>query len=176
MPRYHFHFLDVKAANLVRDSLGVSLANANQAKREAISLAQDILRHPIPRVPWQIVVTDAAANVVLRVPLSRVKARRFEAAFDLIRRVALYEPRLGSHVFTLFLTAVVLAIFMQSFLFHQALRRTEHGNDVYRLAGETTRVYGTFEQLCGPSQSNDYDSPQPPLQTRNGLPPPQLAK
>ena len=155
MPRYYFHFLDVNAANLVRDSLGVSLPNVKQAKREAINLAQDILRHPIQRMPWQIVVTDAAANVVLRVPLSRVKARKFEAAFDLIRRAAFYEPRLGSHVFTWLLMAVVFAIVMQSLLFHQVLRRTEHGNDVYRLAGETTRLYGTPEQLCGPSHPND---------------------
>jgi hypothetical protein len=151
MPRYYFHFLDLKGPNLIRDSLGVSLPSAHQAKQEAIGLAQDVLRHPIQRSCWQIVVTNAAANVVLRVPLSKVRARRFEGAFDLIRRVAFYEPKLGSHVFTWFLTAAVLAIILQSLLFHGLLRRTQTG-DVYRLAGEMTRVSGSGEQVCSPDQ------------------------
>jgi hypothetical protein len=117
MPRYYFHFVDLKTANLVRDSAGVSLLNSNQAKREAISLARDILRHPIQAGNWQVVVTDATASVILRVPLSGVRARKFEAAFNLIRRVAFYEPRFGPHVFTWLLAAAVVAIIIESFLF-----------------------------------------------------------
>jgi hypothetical protein len=71
MPRYYFHFLDAKAANLVRDSAGVSLPDVNQAKREALSLARDLLRHPIQILNWQIVVVDASASVILRLPCQK---------------------------------------------------------------------------------------------------------
>ena len=155
MPHYYFHFLDLETANLVRDSAGVPLQNRNEAQREAISLARDILRHPIQPLNWQVVVTDAAANVVLRVPLSKVRARKFESAFNLIRRIALYEPRVSPHVFTWLVTAAVFAIIIESLLFGGVLRRGGDGSGNtgdYRLAGETTRVSGPSEQACGPSQ------------------------
>ena len=151
MPRYYFHFLDLETANLVRDSAGVALLNGNQAKREAVSLARDIRRHPMRAVNWQVVVTDATASVILRVPLSKVKPRKFAAAFNLIRRIALYEPRLGPHVFTLFLTAAVIAVIMESFLFGNLLRETRDGaanKGVYRLTGESARVSGTSVRRC----------------------------
>lgn len=152
MPHYYFHFLDLETANLVRDSAGRSLMNRNEAQREAISLARDILRHPIPAFNWQVVVTDAAANVVHRVPLSKVRARKFESAFNLIRRIAFYEPRVSPHVFTGFVTAAVFAIVIESLLFGGVLRRAGDGGGNrgdYQLAGETTRVSGPSEQACG---------------------------
>jgi hypothetical protein len=62
MPRYYFHFLDERTANLVRDSACASLPNANEAKREAIRLAQDIIRHQLHGSTWQVVVTDVNAK------------------------------------------------------------------------------------------------------------------
>jgi hypothetical protein len=154
MPRYYFHFLDAKAANLVRDSAGVSLPNVNYAKREAISLARDLLRHPIQILNWQIVVVDASASVILRLPLSKVGRRKFGLAFDLLRRVAFYEPRFRPQVFTWLLTAVVFALMMESLLLGSALHPASEGNvttGVYRLTGETTRLYGASQQACGPN-------------------------
>ena len=156
MPHYYFHFLDLETANLVRDSAGLSLLNRNEAQREAISLARDILRHPIQALNWQVVVTDATANVVLRMPLSKVRARKFESAFNLIRRIALYEPRFSPNVFTWFVTAAVFALVLESLLFGSVLRRAGDGGGntgEYRLAGESTRLYGTSEQACG--QANE---------------------
>ena len=97
MPRYYFHLLDERTADLVRDSAGASLRNASEAKREAIGLAHDIIRHRLHGSTWQVVVTDANANVVLKVSLSNVQPRKIEVAFDRVcriaRRMALYEPR-----------------------------------------------------------------------------------
>jgi len=128
MPRYYFHLLDESTANLVRDSAGASLLDASEAKREAVSLAQDIIRHRLHGSKWQIVVTDANTNVVLRVPLSGLRPRKIQAAFDRVRRVArriaLYEPRLRPHIFTWLLMAVVLALILQSLMLSVALRHT----------------------------------------------------
>lgn len=154
MPRYYFHFLDAKVANLVRDSVGISLPNVNQAKREAVSLAQDILRHPMKILNWQIVVVDASASVILRLPLSKVTARKFEVAFDLVRRVALYEPRFRASIFTWLLTVVVFALMTESLLLGSALRPAgyvKEAQGVYRLTGETMRLYGNSQPACGPS-------------------------
>jgi hypothetical protein len=152
MPYYYFHFLDLETANLIRDSAGISLRNRNEAQREATSLARDILRHPIQALNWQVVVTDATANVVLRVPLSKVRARKFESAFNLIRRIAFYEPRVSPHVFTWLVTGAVFAIVIESLLFGGVWRRAGDGGGnagEYRLAGETTRLSGPSEQACG---------------------------
>ncbi len=115
-PRYYFHLLDASNTNLVRDSAGASLLNATEAKREAIDLAQDIVRHRLHGSTWQIVVADEDANFILRVPLSKVRPRRIRVVFDLVRGVALYEPSVRPQVFTWLLTAVVLALIIQSAL------------------------------------------------------------
>lgn len=114
MPRYYFHLLNEDTANLVRDSAGASLPDRNQAKREATSLAQDIARHQLDGSAWQVVVVDANGDVVLKVPLSRVRPQRIKATFDRLRRIALYEPRFRPHIFTWLLTAVVLALIIES--------------------------------------------------------------
>jgi len=116
MPRYYFHLLDDSTGNLIRDPAGASSVNAAEAKREAIDLAQDIIRHQLHGPTWQIVVTDENAKVILRVPLSKVRPRRIRVIFDLLRCVALYEPRLRPQIFTWLLTAVVLALIIQSAL------------------------------------------------------------
>lgn len=126
MPRYYFHLLDERTADLVRDSAGASLRNASEAKREAIGLAHDIIRHRLHGSTWQVVVTDANANVVLKVSLSNVQPRKIEVAFDRVcriaRRMALYEPKLRSHIFTWLLTAVVFALIMELAMLSSMLR------------------------------------------------------
>lgn len=114
MPRYYFHLLDERTAILVRDPVGASLPNVNQATREAIGLARDIARHQLHGSAWQVVVVDANEDIVLRVPLSRAQPQRIKAIFDRLRRIALYEPRFQPHIFTWLLTAVVLALIMES--------------------------------------------------------------
>jgi hypothetical protein len=130
MPRYFFHFLDGNAVNLVRDSAGTSLPGANEAKREAVGLAQDIIRHQLHGSTWQVVVTDANADVVLRVPLSRVRRNRIKAALDLVRSIALYEPRFQPRLFTWLLTAVVFALIMESAMLSSRPRYTSNATEI----------------------------------------------
>ena len=133
MPRYYFHVLDRSTANLVRDPAGASLLDASEARREAIGLAQDIVRHRLHGSAWQVVVTDANANVVLIVPLSKVRPRRTKAVFDLVRHMMLYEPRLRPHIFTWLLAAVVFALIIQSAMLSSLSSR--HTADITGTAG-----------------------------------------
>ncbi|MGC2123823.1 MAG: hypothetical protein WA652_13305 [Xanthobacteraceae bacterium] len=114
MPRYYFHFFDESTKNFVRDSQGASLSNASEAKKEAIGLAQDIVRHGFHGSTWQIVVTDANLAVLLRASLSEIRPRLMQAWLDRARRFAVYEPRIQLHIFTWLLTAVVLTIIVQA--------------------------------------------------------------
>jgi hypothetical protein len=124
MPRYYFHLLDESTANLVRDSAGASLRNADEAEREAISLAQDIMHHHLHGSTWHVVVTDAKADVVFRIPLAQARPQRIKAALDLVRRIALYEPRFRPHIFTWLLTAVVFALIIESAMLSSRSRPT----------------------------------------------------
>ena len=114
MPRYYFHLLEECATNLVRDSVGASLRNSGEAKREAMALAQDIVRHRMHRSNWQIIVTDGNGNVVLSLPLSSVRPRRITNLLDQVRGFLFYEPRFRPQIFTWLLIAAVLALFIQS--------------------------------------------------------------
>ena len=116
MPRYFFHLLDADAAHLVRDLAGVGLRNIGEAEREAKGLAQDIIRHRLHGSGWQVVVTDAHANVVLKVPFAKVRQRKIKGIFDLVRRAMLYEPRVRPYIFTWLLAAVVLGLTLESIL------------------------------------------------------------
>ena len=116
MPRYYFHLFDSATANLVRDFAGASLRNAAEAEREAIGLGQDIVRHGLHGSSWQVVVADGNANVMLRVPLCKIRPRRIRIAFDILRRAALYEPRLRPQIFTWLLIAAALTLIIQSAL------------------------------------------------------------
>jgi len=124
MPRYYFHLLDENTATLLRDSAGISLPNVHAAKREAVGLAQDILRHQLQGSACQVVVTDALADIVVRVPFATVRPQRFKVAFDRVRRLAFYEPRFQPHIFTWLLTAVVLALIMESAMISGMSRQT----------------------------------------------------
>jgi hypothetical protein len=114
MPRYYFHFLDKSTGKLVRDSAGTCLPDASEVQREAVGLAQDIVRHRLHGSAWQVLVTDQNANVVLTLSLSKVQLSRIRALFDLVRHATLYEPGLRPDIFTWLLAAVVLALIIQS--------------------------------------------------------------
>ena len=130
MPRYYFHLLDESTANLVRDSAGTSLPDANEAKREAIGLARDIISHQLRGSTWQVVVTDVNANVVFRVPLSQIRPQRIKTALYWVRSLALYEPRVQPQIFTWLLTAVVIALIMELAMLSSTLRHTPDPFDV----------------------------------------------
>lgn len=75
MPEYYFHLLEESNQNLVRDSDGITLSDAAEARKEAIGLARDIVDHGLHKPTWQVVVTDANAVVVFAVPLSGIHPR-----------------------------------------------------------------------------------------------------
>jgi hypothetical protein len=113
-PAIFFIFFETSTENLVRDSEGALLSNAAKAKKEALDLARDIVGHELQGSTWQVVVTDENADTVLRVPLCEICPRKMKAWFDVVRRAAMYEPKLQAHIFTWLLTAVVLAVIVQA--------------------------------------------------------------
>jgi len=123
MPRYFFHLFEVSTKNLVRDLGGISLSNAGEAKREAIGLARDIVEHGLHQSTWQVVVTDENAAQLLTVSLSQIRQRKMRVWLDLVRRTAMYEPRLRPRLFTWLLTAVVFAVIIQAAELHYLSRR-----------------------------------------------------
>jgi hypothetical protein len=120
MPRYFFHLLD-EDTNLVRDSVGCSLSDTGQAKKEAIGLARDIATHGLHRTGWQVIVTDADA-VVITVSHSEIRPRRMKPWLDLARRIATYEPNFQPHIFAWLLTALVFAAIVQATVTTSVLR------------------------------------------------------
>src|SRR5258708_16918303 len=96
MPRYFFNIMEGRSQNLVRDIEGALLADAGQARKEALGLAQDITRHGIHEPPqaWAVIVTDEHGDEVASVPLAATRARKTPAALG--HRVALPEWRLES--------------------------------------------------------------------------------
>jgi hypothetical protein len=132
MPRYFFYLYDSSSKNLVRDSEGVLLSGLRDAKNEAIGLGKDIARLGIDRSTWQVLVIDENGDRVLRVPLSEIRARKFQSWIDLAHRIATYEPRFRSHVFTYLLMAAVLAMIGQAVVLTPQFR--ESGRSSYHLA------------------------------------------
>ena len=121
MSRYFFHLLDEDTNNLVRDSVGCTLSDTGQAKREAIGLARDIATHGLHGTGWRVIVTDADA-VVLTVSHSHIRPRRMKPWLDLARRIATYEPNFQPHIFTWLLTALVFAAIVQAAMTTSMLR------------------------------------------------------
>jgi hypothetical protein len=113
MPRYFFHFLDKDTNNLVQDSVGCSLSDTGQAKKEAIGLARDIATHGLHGAGWQVIVTDAD-TVILSVSHSDIRPRRMKPLLDLARRIVTYEPNFQPHIFAWLLTALVFAVIVQA--------------------------------------------------------------
>jgi hypothetical protein len=145
MARYFFYLYDGDSKNLVRDSEGAEFSSLAEAKNEAIGLGQDIVGHGIDRSTWQVLVIDENGHQVLRVPLSKVRARKFRTWIDLAHRIATYQPRFRSWVFTWLLTAAVLAMIGQAIVF--MLRVKESSDSSYHLASaeaESRTLYVRF--------------------------------
>jgi hypothetical protein len=92
-----------------------------------------------------VLVVDENGHEVLKVPLAKVQARRFQSWIDLARRIATYQPRFRSGVFTLLLTAAVLAMIGQAIVL--TLRVREQSDSSYHLASaeaEASTLYVRF--------------------------------
>jgi hypothetical protein len=76
-------------------------------------------------------------NVIFRVPLSQVRPQRIKAVFYRVRSLALYEPRFQPHIFTWLLTAVVIALIMESAMLSSTSRHTAAPLTSDRLTSDT---------------------------------------
>jgi hypothetical protein len=118
MFRYFFHMVEGRTKHLVRDLEGSSFSNTGEARKEAIGLARDIIGHGLHGSTWRVVVTDENGRTILTVPLAenlaRKISRKMRTWLNLARRIAAYEPKLQSHVFTWLLTAAMLAMIIQA--------------------------------------------------------------
>jgi hypothetical protein len=135
MPRYFFNLCDGNGKDLVRDSEGAPFATVREARKEAIGLGQDIVRHGFHRPTWQMVVIDENGDRAFTVPLVEIRAGKMRALLDLLHRIVIYEPRFRSQLFTWLLLAAVLAMIAQATV---ATRRVKGPSDDYQLASVST--------------------------------------
>jgi hypothetical protein len=120
MPRYFFSMLEGRSHNLVRDIDGVQLANAGEAREEAIGLAQDITSHGLSESmhTWTVVVTDESGAEILTVPLAQISARKSPASHAaghaIGRGLARLESCLGRGAIVWLMAGAALAIVLQA--------------------------------------------------------------
>jgi hypothetical protein len=116
MPRYFFNMMEGRSHNLVRDIDGVQLADLDEAREEAIGLAQDITSHGLSESmqTWTVVVTDEGGAEVLTVPLAQISTRKAQAphaaGHAISRGLVRLESCLGRAAVIWITAAVALAI------------------------------------------------------------------
>jgi hypothetical protein len=115
MPRYFFNIMEGRSQKLVRDIEGATLADAGEARKEALGLAQDITRHGIhePTQTWSVIVTDESGKEVLAVPLAEAPPRKSPSAFALGHHIARLEASLGHGTVIWVIGAAALIIAVQ---------------------------------------------------------------
>jgi hypothetical protein len=132
MPRYYFHIVQGHSKNLVKDSAGAVFFGVREARKEAVGLARDIVRHGLHGSPQtcKVVVADETGDHVLTVALSDVRACRMQAWISLACRIAVCEPR---YVVAWLLAAAVLATIIQAAALIQRDRQRS-ANHSYQIA------------------------------------------
>ena len=90
MPRYYVNIVGLNSESVLPDCEGTIFQNVEEAKREAIGLAQDIAGHRLPGLTrgLEVVVTDENKNEVLKLPLSDIPACRKRTSLNLRGRIA----------------------------------------------------------------------------------------
>jgi hypothetical protein len=116
MPRYFFNIMEGRSQKLVRDIEGAMLADAGEARKEALGLAQDITRHGIhePTQTWSVIVTDEGGDEVLAVPLAAVPRRKTHGPFELGHHIARLEASLSRGTVVWLIGAAILVITAQA--------------------------------------------------------------
>lgn len=157
MARYFFHLYDADSKNLVRDSEGAEFSSLVEAKNEAIGLSQGIAGLGIDRSTWEVLVIDEDGRQVLSVPLSKVRIRKFRRWVDLARRIATYQPRFRSDIFTWLLMAAVLAMIGEAIVL--TLRVREPSRSSYQLASAeaaASTLYVRFVSRTSMAEIEDF--------------------
>jgi hypothetical protein len=155
MARYFFHLYNANSKNLVRDSEGGVFSSLAEARSEAIALGRDIAGLGIDRSTWQVLVIDENGHEILVVPLAKVQARRFQSWIDLARRIATYQPRFRSSIFTLLLTAAVLAMIGQAIVLTHV---REQSDSTYHLASAEAEASTLYVRFVPRTSIEDIES------------------
>lgn len=120
MPRYYFNMMEGHSQNLVRDIEGAVLADAGEARQEAVGLAQDITSHGLSESTkaWTVVVTDENGEEVMTVPLSEIRARKAPASHEgghgIGRGMAKLESYFARGAIIWIMAAAAMAIIVQA--------------------------------------------------------------
>jgi len=115
MPRYFFNVVGSDSKNVAKDNEGVVLLGVREARKEAVGLAVDFVKHGFrgSTQTWKVVVTDENGTQVLAVPLSEIPART-RIWSDLRRRFAAFESSLGARALAWLIAAAVMGIIVQA--------------------------------------------------------------
>jgi hypothetical protein len=117
VPRYFFNVVDGGSKNLMRDSEGTVFPDLSGAREEAVGWARDFARHDFRQSTqsWQVIVTDEGGDVVLKVPLSKVRLRRMTRAWlELGPYIGKLNSRFGWHILISLVTAAILAVLLHA--------------------------------------------------------------
>ena len=116
MPRYFFNFLEDQSRNLVRDSEGIVLPDAGEAKREALGLARDFADHGFSQSmqSWEIVVVDESGKEVLSLPLADVHRSKIRIWQELARRFSAFKIGLRPDILGWLMAAVMVGVIAQA--------------------------------------------------------------
>jgi len=133
MPRYFFNFLEGQSRNLVRDSEGVVLPDAKEAKREALGLARDFADHGFSQSmqTWGIVVVDESGKEVLSLPLATVHRSKIRTWREFARRFAAFKIGIRPDILGWLVAAVVLGVIAQATV---KLAPVSKRTETYRIA------------------------------------------
>jgi hypothetical protein len=99
-----------------------------EAKKEAVGLAGDLVKHGFRKSTqtWKVVVTDENGTQVLTVPLSEIPVRT-RIWFDLRRRFAAFESRLGARTLAWLIAAAVMGIIVQASIRREVVTKEGRG-------------------------------------------------
>ena len=150
MPRYFFHLREESNQNLARDLDGIILFDDAEATKEAIGLAQDIVGHGIYKSTWHMVVSNANTGIILVMPLSGIRPRKMKAWLALFRRISMYEPKIGSHIFTWLLTVATFVMIVQAALLTRVSRDPERIASTH--PSRTLNLIGDFSRFADEAQ------------------------
>jgi hypothetical protein len=136
VPRYFFNVVDGVSKTLMGDPDGIVFFDLTGARKEAVGWARDCARHNFHGSiqSWKVIVTDENADVVLTVPLCKVRPSKLTRAWlQLDRRIS----NLGSHVLVFSLAAAIAVVVVQAGLKTAPVKETGWG---YELASVSIEI------------------------------------
>jgi hypothetical protein len=127
MPRYFFNVVD-DSKNVAKDNAGVVLPGVREARKEAVGLASDFVKHGFRESTqtWKVVVTDEIGAHVVTVALSEISAHT-RVWLDLRRRFAAFESSLGARSLAWLIAAAVMGIIVQASIRREVVTKEGSG-------------------------------------------------